>query len=350
MNNRAILSGLKAEHFMHPGDKLAINKLKSYTKFREIMQRLLVEGLEDDMYLMSLADNVKLGPKQGKKIYDMLINASKILDMQPPKLFMDTDPVPNAFAFGENKPIIIVTSGLVDTFSDDEIFTVIGHELGHVKCRHTLYTLMAENVLLLMQILSFFPMVGVLSFGFYLSLLSWYRRSELSADRAALLVTQSDKLISRTMMKLAGGGSNKIYESLSCESFLEQADEYEKLQMEMLNSKVYRKWAYIFGTLMATALSTHPWPALRMKETIKFYNGQRYKNILSGKYTKSEEKAEGMFASEGITQEINFKEDIKEVGGNIKDATSAYGKKMASFLSGKLKKIAEDMEKEDNKK
>jgi Zn-dependent protease with chaperone function len=351
MNNKIILKKLKPEHFMHPGDRLAIKKLKSYDKFREIMQRLLVEGLEDDMYLMSLADNVKLGPKQGEKIYNMLIDASKILDMKPPVLFMDTDPTPNAFAFGEKKPIITLTSGLVDTFSDDEIFAVIGHELGHIKCQHTLYSLMAQNIMILMQILSLFPIVGMLGYGFYLSLLAWYRRSELSADRAALLVTQSDELISRTMMKLAGGGSNKIYETLSLESFMEQADEYEKLQIEILNSKAYKKWAYIFGTLMATVLSTHPWPTLRTKEAIRFYNGKRYKDILTGKYTEEQEKAEGIFASEGLTQDINIKttkEDLKEIGGDIKNQASKYGNKAASFLSEKLKKIAEDMSKKND--
>lgn len=353
MRDKIILKGLKAKHFMHPGDRVAIKKLEGYTKFKDMMQRLLVEGLEDDIYLMSLADNVKLGSKQGKKIHDMLVEASTILDIESPKLFMDTDPIPNAFAFGEKKSIITLTSGLVDTFSDDEIFTVIAHELGHIKCRHTLYSLMATNFLLLIQIFSLFPVIGlVLGYGFYLTLLAWYRRSELSADRAALLATQSEELVSRTMMKLAGGGSNKIYESLSLESFLEQADEYEKMQLEMLESGAYKKWAYIFGTLMATAFSTHPWPALRTKEAIRFYNGKRYKDIISHNYTESEEKAEGIFASEGLTQGISLKatkEDLKEIGKDIKDKTTGYSKKAASFIKEKLRKVVEDIEKENQK-
>ena len=352
MKNAIILKGLKADHFMHPGDKVAIEKLKGMPQFRKFMERLLVEGLEDDVYLLSLADNVKLGPKQGKKLHDMLTQASKILDMETPLLFMDTDPVPNAYAFGERKPMVILTSGLIDTFSDDEIFTVIGHELGHIKCRHTLYTMMAENVYLLMQIFSLFLIFGqVIAITVGLSLMAWYRRSELSADRAALLATQSQELVARTMMKLAGGGSNKIYESLSLEPFLEQADEYEKLQAEMLKAGGYKKYAYVFGTLMQTAFSTHPWPALRTKEAIKFYKGPRYNEIISKKYPQTEERAEGIFASEGIATDLDFeaiKQDLKEVGKEAKNKTAEYSKGVTSYLRKKIKKVAEEVNKEIN--
>ena len=352
MSESITLKGLKADHFMHPGDKIAIEKLKGYAKFRQIMEKMLVEGLEDDMYLMSLADNVKIGPKQGRKIYDMHLKASNILDLSPPTLFMDTDPVPNAYAFGEKRPIVILTSGLVDTFSDDEIFAVISHELGHIKCRHTLYSLMAQNIYFVIQIFSLIPLLGAaLGIGFYLTLMAWYRRSELSADRAALLATQSKDLISRTMMKLAGAGSNKIYETLSLESFLEQAQEYEDLQTEMLNSGTYKKWAYIFGTLMSTAFSTHPWPALRTKEAIKFYDSVRYKNILSMDYPVEKEKAEGIFASEGIAKDVEaeaLKQDLSEVGRDIKRKAADYGSKMSGFLKTKLEKIADEAEKERN--
>lgn len=208
---------------------------------------------------------------------------------------------------------------------------------------------MARNVLLLIQIFSLFPIMGtMLGYGFYLTLLAWYRRSELTADRAALLVTQSEKLVSRTMMKLAGGGSNKIYETLSLESFLEQADEYEKLQLKMLESKSYKKWAYIVGTLMATAFSTHPWPALRTKEAIRFYEGKRYKDIISHIYPESEEKPDGIFASEGLIQEVSLKDaekDLKEISNDIKDKATVYTKKIAGLFKEKLKKAVEDIEK-----
>ena len=350
MENIKILKGLKAEHFMHPGDKIAIEKLKGYGTFKKIMERLLLEGLEEDMYLMSLADNVKLGPKQGKKIYNLLNVASRILDIKTPELFMDTNPAPNAYAFGEKRPIITLTSGLIDTFSDHEIFAVLGHELGHIKCRHTLYSLMAQNVLVLMQMFQAIPVIGIaLGIGFYLALLAWHRRSELSADRAALLTTQSKELVTRTMMKLAGGGSNRIYKTLSLEAFLEQADEYEKLQKEMIESGGYKKWAYIFGTFWAGAFLTHPWPAIRTKEIIKFFEGKRYNVIVSGKYPDTEEKAEGIFSSEGLRVDIDsgdIKQDIKDIEKDIKDKATGYSKTISTYLKGKIKKSAEDIEKQ----
>lgn len=350
MKNIKILKGLKAEHFMHPGDKIAIEALKGYSTFKKIMERLLLEGLEEDMYLMSLADNVKLGPKQGKKIYNLLNVASRILDIKTPELFMDTNPTPNAYAFGEKRPIITLTSGLIDTFSDSEIFAVLGHELGHIMCRHTLYSLMAQNIVLLMQIFQFIPVIGMaLGIAFYLLLLAWHRRSELSADRAALLTTQSKELVTRTMMKLAGGGSNRIYQTLSQEAFLEQADEYEKLQKEMIESGSYKKWAYIFGTFWAGAFLTHPWPTIRTKEVIKFFEGERYRKIVSGEYPDTEEEAEGIFSSEGLRVDIDsdgIKQDIKDMEKDIKGKATEYSKKVSTYLKDKIKKTAADIENE----
>jgi Zn-dependent protease with chaperone function len=343
MNEIRPLKGLQAEHFMHPGDRVGIERIKTYAVFKKFMEKLLVEGLEDDMYLMSLADNVKLGPNQGKKLYDMLLNASNILDMKAPMLFMDTDPVPNAYAYGQNKPIVVLTSGLVDAFSDEEIFAIISHELGHIKCRHTLYTIMALNIDKLMHILSALPLLGpTLGVGFFLSLMSWFRRSELSADRAALLTTQSKDLIAKTMMKLAGGGSNKLCESLSLESFLEQAAEYEGLQKERLNSGAYKKWAYIFGTLMTTGRSTHPWPAVRTMEAIKFYNSDRYKRIVLKDYPQEKENAEGMFAKEDVAKDEELdmlKQGLKDAG----DGAVKYGKKVRDRVVDKLQRIVKDI-------
>jgi Zn-dependent protease with chaperone function len=342
---RRVLKGLKAEHFMHPGDKMAIQALKGYKTFEKMMESFLLEGLEDDMYLMSLADNVKLGPKQAKKIHDMTIVASKILDMDTPALFMDTNPTPNAFAFGDKKSTITLTSGLIDTFSDAEIFTIIGHELGHIKCRHTLYSLMVQNINLLMQFFAFFSVIGIpLGIGFYYCLLAWYRRAELSADRAALLVTQSKKLVTKTMMKLAGGGTSRIIDTLSLESFLEQADEYEKIQKEMLDSEGNKKLAYIFGTLLQAASTTHPWPTIRTKEIIRFYEGERYKSILSLQYPEEEEKAgEWALASEGILPDIDYGDLKQDVKGMGKDLTG----KVSSYLKEKLEKAAKDIEKKN---
>jgi len=321
MNKNSRLTGLEAKHFMHPGDRIGIEKIKQISMFKKLMEKLLVDGLEDDIYLYSLADKVRLGPKQGKKLNDMLLEASDILDIKkPPTLFMDTDPVPNAYSYGKEKSIIVLTSGLVDMFSDEELFAVIGHELGHIKCGHTLYTFMADNIGLLIHLLSMVPVMGAVGgVSLQFSLLVWYRRAELSADRAALIVTQSKDVIVNTMMKISGGGSSKICESLSEEAFLEQAAEYEILQRNRMKTGAYKKLAYIFGTLMATAESSHPWPTVRAMEAIKFYNSDRYKRILAKDYPAEEEIPEGIFAHDSMVNNAEIGKAMYEIakGPNV---------------------------------
>ncbi len=61
-----------------------------------------------------------------------------------------------------------------------------------------------------------------------LAFLEWYRKSELSADRAGLLGSQDVAATMRLFMKMAGGGNvaNIRPGDLNLEPFLEQANEY----------------------------------------------------------------------------------------------------------------------------
>src|SRR5690606_35842340 len=64
-----------------------------------------------------------------------------------------------------------------------------------------------------------------------MALLRWDRASELSSDRAALLVVKNPHTVIRTLMKVAGG-SRRLSSELSIDAFVEQADGFGKLQDE----------------------------------------------------------------------------------------------------------------------
>src|SRR5690606_18039621 len=88
---------------------------------------------------------------------------------------------------------------------------------------HVLYRTMTVILLRLAQL--GFPIVGLAARAVLLALLEWSRKSELSADRAGLLVVQNPDVAMGTMLKLAGGGSR---EETDLNEFLRQADEYRQ--------------------------------------------------------------------------------------------------------------------------
>src|SRR5262249_16016405 len=106
-----------------------------------------------------------------------------------------------------------------------------------------------------------------------LTLLEWYRKSELSCDRAGLLAVQNPPSSLRTLLKLAGGGRGH---QLNLEAFLDQAREYE--EGTSLADRVFKT--------LITAGESHPFHTLRAAELDAWIRGGEYDRILKGEYRR----------------------------------------------------------------
>src|SRR5262249_22816482 len=76
------------------------------------------------------------------------------------------------------------------------------------------------------------------------------------------------------MLKLAGGAQG-ARDKLSVEEFLKQADDYEDMGTNLLDA------LYAFNM---TLEQTHPFPALRAREIMRWSNSDEYQRILRGEY------------------------------------------------------------------
>ena len=45
----------------------------------------------------------------------------------------------NAYTYGETSTFIALSSGLIEHLDREELKSVIGHECGHILCKHVLY-------------------------------------------------------------------------------------------------------------------------------------------------------------------------------------------------------------------
>src|SRR5437868_15249135 len=70
------------------------------------------------------------------------------------------------------------------------------------------------------------------------ALLEWYRMSEFTGDRAALLVVQDPQVMLSLMMKFAGGTLFQRNQ-LDPQEFLKQADLYEAVDASLLD-RIYK--------------------------------------------------------------------------------------------------------------
>ncbi len=259
--------------FQHEWDIRALSTLKQAKGFDLFMSKVMEYGMERYYSVENIASNIEISDQQCPQIYDMLRIAADTLSVPVPKLYVDMNPVPNAYTFGHKNPFITIHHSLIDLLDDDELFFVIAHEVGHIKCNHVLFSMVAQNLQALIQIIgqATLGLGTLLGQGLYLMFLDWMRKAELSADRAGLLVIQDLNVGIRVLMKLAGGFSPKILNQLNINTFLAQAKQYYSLDKDTL-TKVYR--------LVQTAYTDHPWPVVRAAELKNWHDDGEYSRIL----------------------------------------------------------------------
>ena len=266
-----LLTGLSVDEFRHPLDQRATGALKQVPGLDKLMAKILEVGLERMFYIDNIASNLRVTPKMFPRLHKSLTWATKILDEAEPEMYVTTDPVPNAWTYGHTKPFITVTTGLVDMMSDEEVFFVLAHELGHIKGGHVLYGTMARNIAAIIELLGEFTLgIGsLLGRGLAFALLEWFRCAELTSDRAALLCVQDLEPARATFMKLAGG-STRLVAEIDRDEFLRQIREYEDVDRSTLD-RAYK--------ILLTIPRSHPFAMQRAKELETWFEGG-YQDIM----------------------------------------------------------------------
>ncbi|MBW4557560.1 MAG: M48 family metallopeptidase [Trichormus sp. ATA11-4-KO1] len=279
------LIGLKADSFRHPLDLEATKSLKQIPGLDMMVRNWLGPMAEQVFYVENIAASVLVGEKQLPDLYKLLLEACKILDIEPPQLYIRQHPAPNAYTFAMRgkQPFIVLHTSLVDILTPAEIQAVIAHELGHLKCDHSVY-LTPVNLLVLAA--AIVPNVGAfIAQAIQAQLLEWVRCAEFTCDRAALLATQDPKVVMSVLMKLAGG-SPTLAPQLNLDAFVAQARAYDDISKTELGEMVKEA---------RTAQLTHPVPVLRAKEIDRWSSSTEYQSLLQNHGLNSQ----GEVASQG---------------------------------------------------
>jgi Zn-dependent protease with chaperone function len=283
--SRVRLPGISSRAYEHPADRSALVALRKLSGFDTLLRRLA--GLFNDrsLRLMFLASSVRASEQQFPQLYQSLLDGCYILDLPTvPELFISQDPMVNAMALGADKPFIVITTGMVDLMDAEEIRFVIGHELGHVLSGHAVYRTMLYHLLNLVTRIAWLPVV-LPARGVIWALEEWYRKSELSCDRAGLLAGQDIDAARRALMKTAGGSRLVEFNS---DAFHQQAREYDAVP-DVRDGLL--KLLQLQGT-------THPFAVIRFAELDRWADTGDYPNILAGNYPRREDDPDASVGDE----------------------------------------------------
>ncbi|MDD9933212.1 MAG: M48 family metallopeptidase [Myxococcales bacterium] len=284
---RVVLEGIDSRAFEHPADRAALHALRKVPGFDLALRKVFGFVGERSVRYLHLANAVRVGEHQFARVDRIYRDCLEVLDVpERPELFIVQTPIVNAGALGVDKPFIVLNSGAIDLFGDDELRFIIGHELGHVICDHALYKTMLSLLLRVSIAYGVMPIAGVALFGVVAALREWDRKSELTADRAGLLAVQDPEAAFRVQMKMAGG--SRVSE-MSVDAFSEQADDYDR-GGDVLDGVI---------KLMNLLQRTHPFSALRLRALRAWVEEGGYQAVLDGDYARrGSEQADRRFHEE----------------------------------------------------
>lgn len=274
IHNKQILTGLDHSQYEHSLDRAALEKLESIPFLTTACKWVTSNFIERVYNIQYTGSNLKVTKDNYPKIYEYLVEACRILDLQQvPELYITWGYDINACTIGAENPIIVLNSGLIDLCDDDEILFIIGHEVGHIKSQHMLYHLMAQVINWGIDTI---PGGSLVASGLQFALYYWSRMSEFTADRAGLMCCQDTDAMIRAFIKMAGLPI-KEFNNIRPETFIQQARDFKMLDYEGMNKVV---------KFLSIADETHPWTVMRSAELLKWIDSGEYGRFVTRRYLR----------------------------------------------------------------
>ncbi|MFI9325934.1 M48 family metallopeptidase [Kitasatospora sp. NPDC052868] len=308
----------------HPADRSALVALRKLTGFDDVLKKLAGLVSERSIRLMFLATAVKTSERQFPELHNMVRDAAYVLDLEKvPDLYVSQDPTVNAYCIGIDTPIIVVTSGLVELLDEEELRSVIGHEVGHAMSGHAVYRTMLLILTNIAARIAWVPLGNLAIMALVTALKEWFRKAELSSDRAGLLAGQDLQASMRALMKLAGGHN---LAEMNVDAFLEQAEEYEKAGD--LRDGVLK--------LLQVLPQSHPFAVVRVAQLKKWAEGDEYRSIMAGAYPRRGDDADTSVGEQWKAAADHYSTSVKEskdpLMGLLRDVAGG-----AATVGGKLR-------------
>ena len=273
---RVVLTDISSRAWEHPADKGALVALRKLKRFDVLLKTMSGVFRERAWRLTLLGSAVRVDERQFARLHRLLAEVGQSLDATVlPEMYVQADPTLNAQTVGMDRPIIMLSSGMVHHLDDDEMRFVIGHELGHAISGHAVYRTLLLRLLGLGGLLNAVP-GGALGIRMVtVGLLEWSRKAELSADRAGLLASQDPTAALRTHMKIASGGN---LDELDVTSFLAQGAEYDEggdVRESLIKLSLLQQ-------------QSHPFAVVRATELRRWIDSGAYTAVLGGAYPRRE--------------------------------------------------------------
>ena len=203
-----MLTGISSRAWEHPADRGALTALRELRGFDDVVKAFFGMWNERGFRLSFLAAAIRVDHRQYPRVYSAL-HRGRGGARRGGAARAVRDAVAAGSAArrsGSTGRSSCSTRRPSQQLDDDELRCLLGHELGHVGSGHAVYKTMLMILTRWAANLSWLPVGAIALRAIIAAMLEWWRKAELSADRAGLLARQDPAAALRLLMKLAGGG------------------------------------------------------------------------------------------------------------------------------------------------
>jgi Zn-dependent protease with chaperone function len=276
-DKRVMAAVFTATDFMHPLDMSARQQLERIPLLQTTVEKYLGVVTDRKVRQALLASALRLGPKQLPEIYRLLPPVCEAFGIAEPELYLTRGPEANAMTVGHTRTAIVIYNQLLEDLAEDEIQAVLAHECGHILAEHILYRQMAQAMLRAGATVGGLgtPLFGTITklatSQIQTALIDWYRKSELTADRAAVAFLRNPEPMQRALFHIIGV-PKWLPGEISYSAFLEQAAEFDRVTESS-------KWDRHLARSLESG-STHPIPAVRIRELTVWAESSAFQQLL----------------------------------------------------------------------
>ncbi len=327
--------GISAQGFSHPADRAAAAAIRSVPMLDTVVKRLTEWTYERRLKQILLGQAVRIDEGQLPDVYLLHKKCAETLDIEKiPALYVTQFPIGNAMTVGAKEPTTLVMSGLVVGYEENELHSVLGHEMVHVLAEHVSLNTALELIrMILSGLMRGQPFARLPISAIYYVLLEWSRAAELTADRAAALAVNDPLVVCKTLMRIAGGP----IKDMNLEAFIRQATEYDE------EEDLMKRWSRSGQEIG----STHPFPVRRVKELVNWVASGDFDRIRSGSYVRRghEPAPSNEFNSAFQHYKTRFSSVVDRAGTGIQTVIE----KITGWLDGKDHNISDEVDFDEEK-
>ncbi len=273
---KQVFPGLSHRFYEHPDDRKTLKVMQGIPLMGEVMKQFFKYWHNINYEVSLTASSVKITENHFPQIYEIFKECGDILDLKKlPKFYVSHDPKAHAFTTGADDTFLVVSSALIDLMTRDELYFIIGHEMGHIKSNHVLYHDLANWIKHIATVAGNFTFgIGeIVGMGLMTAIINWIKKSELTADRAGLIACQDVDVATKALIKLALG-SKKLFSQISINEYIRRGEELEEDEDK----------STIFKVMIQSATLTHPFTTTRVKLLQEWAKSKDYERLLDGDY------------------------------------------------------------------